>query len=236
MNLLILRDTDISNNVALVKGRQLNHVLNTQNKQQGDVINVGLLNGLIGTGKILSIDRSEMTLWLDLELKPPKSIPLTIILALPRPKMLRRALQSISAMGVKELYIVNSSRVEKSYWQSPFLLPDAIEEQLILGLEQAKDTVLPNIHLKKLFKPFVEDELPAISKDSLPLVAHPATEMKCPIDCRTPVTIAIGPEGGFIPFEIDLFERKGFECVDIGPRILRVENAIPAIISRLFPG
>jgi RsmE family RNA methyltransferase len=174
MNLLILRDTDISNNVALVKGRQLNHVLNTQNKQQGDVINVGLLNGLIGTGKILSIDHSQMTLWLDLELKPPKSIPLTIILALPRPKMLRRALQSISAMGVKELYIVNSSRVEKSYWQSPFLLPDAIEEQLILGLEQAKDTVLPNIHLKKLFKPFVEDELPAISKDSLPLVAHPS--------------------------------------------------------------
>ena len=236
MNLLILKAKDISNNIACVTGRQLDHILNIHSAQKGDMIDTGLLNGPIGSGKILSINNTNMSLELTLDLPPPKPLPLTMIVALPRPKMLKRILQTISAMGVKELYLVNSSRVEKSYWQSPLLSPEAIEEQLLLGLEQAKDTILPAVHLRKLFKPFVEDELLNIVKDSLNLVAHPTTDTRCPTDCNTTVTLAIGPEGGFIPYEIDLLEEHGFKSTHIGERILRVENAIPAIISRLFPG
>jgi len=236
MNLLILKAGDISNNIAHVTGRQLNHVFDIHNAKKGDIINVGLLNGPMGRGKILTIDNTKMSLALTLDLSPPKPLPITMILALPRPKMLRRILQTISAMGVKELYLINSSRVEKSYWQSPFLSPKAIEEQLLLGLEQAKDTTLPNVHLRKLFKPFVEDEVVKIAKDSLALVAHPSTDNRCPVDCNDSVTLAIGPEGGFIPYEIDLLKKHNFKAIHVGERILRVENAIPAIISRLFPG
>jgi RsmE family RNA methyltransferase len=50
------------------------------------------------------------------------------------------------------------------------------------------------------------------------------------------VTLAIGPEGGFIPYEIDLLKKHNFKATHVGERVLRVENAIPAIISRLFPG
>jgi RsmE family RNA methyltransferase len=236
MNLLILKAGDISDNVAHVTGRQLDHVFDIHNAKKGDTINVGLLNGSMGIGKILTIDNTKMSLALTLDLPPPKPLPLIMILALPRPKMLRRILQTISAMGVKELYLVNSSRVEKSYWQSPFLSPKSIEEQLLLGLEQAKDTTLPNVHLRKLFKPFVEDELLNIAKGSLSLVAHPSTNNRCPVDSDVSVTLAIGPEGGFIPYEIDLLKKHNFKATHVGERILRVENAIPAIISRLFPG
>ncbi|MEZ7859603.1 MAG: RsmE family RNA methyltransferase, partial [Porticoccaceae bacterium] len=150
-------------------------------------------------------------------------------------KMLRRTLQTIAAMGVKTLYLVNSSRVEKSFWQTPMLRPEAVQEQLIFGLEQARDTVMPKIYLRKLFKPFVEDELGGIIAGSRALVAHPTTEMPCPINCQTAVTLAVGPEGGFIPFEVEKLNEIGFEPVHLGPRILRVETAVPALISRLFP-
>ena len=149
--------------------------------------------------------------------------------------MLRRTLQSVTAMGVKEIYLVNSSRVEKSFWQSPFLQPQAIEEQLILGLEQARDTLMPKLHMRKRFKPFVEDELGGIIKGSQALVAHPVTDVPCPINCNSAVTLAIGPEGGFIAYEVELLSSIGFEAVHLGPRILRVEVAVPALISRLFP-
>jgi RsmE family RNA methyltransferase len=149
--------------------------------------------------------------------------------------MLRRTLQSVSAMGVKDIYLVNSSRVEKSFWQSPFLQPQAVEEQLILGLEQARDTLMPTLHMRKRFKPFVEDELGEIIKGSQALLAHPVTDAPCPINCESAVTLAIGPEGGFIPYEVELLSSVGFEAVHIGPRILRVEVAVPALISRLFP-
>jgi RsmE family RNA methyltransferase len=48
------------------------------------------------------------------------------------------------------------------------------------------------------------------------------------------VTLAIGPEGGFIAEEIASFENAGFQAVTIGERVLRVETAVAALIARLF--
>ena len=117
---------------------------------------------------------------------------------------------------------------------SPFLQLDAIQEQLILGLEQGKDTVLPEVILEKRFKPFVEDRLESLAGESLKLVAHPIAQQSCPRDVQQAVTLAIGCEGGFIPYEVNLLAAQGFTPVELGERILRVETAVTALIARLF--
>jgi RsmE family RNA methyltransferase len=137
-------------------------------------------------------------------------------------------------MGVPRLVLVNSYRVEKSFWQTPFLEPAAIREQLVLGLEQARDTVLPQVTLEKRFKPFVEDRLASLVADTLGLVGHPGDYPPCPRDVQQPVTLAIGPEGGWIPYEIDLLGKAGLAPVQLGERILRVETAVTALLARLF--
>lgn len=235
MNLLLLKPDQITQQVAAVDGRQLEHLLGVQRVAVGDSVRVGVIDGLMGQGIIKTLSAEQATLEISLDTPPPSATPVRLILALPRPKMLRRTLQSVAAMGVKEIYLVNSSRVEKSFWQSPFLQPEALEEQMILGLEQAQDTLMPKLYMRKRFKPFVEDELGEIIQGSRALVAHPVTEVPCPISCDSTVTLAIGPEGGFIPYEVELLSSVGFEAVHLGPRILRVEVAVPALISRLFP-
>src|SRR5262245_35085435 len=167
-----------------------------------------------------------------LDRDPPPPLPLTLVLALPRPKVLNRVIAGVASLGVKRVFLVNAWRVEKSYWKSPRL--DHLRDQSILGLEQARDTMLPSIELRRLFRPFVEDELPAIVCGTRALVAHPAASAECPGDVREAVTLAIGPEGGFIAEEIASLERAGFEPVTIGARVLRVETAVAAIIGRLF--
>lgn len=235
MNLLLLKSDNLTGNRAHISGRQLQQLINVQRCAVGDSIRVGEIDGSMGRATILELNESQALLKVDLDSPAPPPIPLTLILAMPRPKMLRRSLQTIAAMGVKQIYLINSFRVEKSFWQSPFLKPEAIEEDFILGLEQSRDTQLPELHIRKRFKPFVEDELPAIIKDSRNLLAHPLTDIRCPIDIQQPTTLAIGPEGGFIPYEVEMLNTAGFETVHIGPRILRVETAVPALISRLFP-
>ena len=100
--------------------------------------------------------------------------------------------------------------------------PEALEEQLLLGLEQAQDTLMPEIHLRKRFKPFVEDELGEIVKGS-PGTGGPSDYQRCPARSTAcqPVTLAIGPEGGFIPYEVRNCKSSGFESVHLGPRILQ---------------
>jgi RsmE family RNA methyltransferase len=159
---------------------------------------------------------------------------LTLLLALPRPKMLKRVLQTVASMGVPKLILLNSYRVEKSFWQTPFLQPEAIREQLILGLEQARDTLLPEVLIEKRFKPFVEDQLGALAQGSLGLVGHPGDYPSCPRAVTQAVTLAIGPEGGWIPYEVEKLAAAGLQPVQLGERILRVETAVTALLARLF--
>lgn len=236
MNLILITPDDLltPTHARICDARRLEHIRQIHGATVGETYKVGLLNGAMGNGQLLSISDASVELALDLHQAPPAPLPMTLVLGLPRPKMLRRIFQTIATLGVKELHLINSYRVEKSYWQTPFLEPDAIREQLLLGLEQGCDTRLPQVHLHKRFKPFVEDDLPAIINGSTALVAHPYTDQPCPRDVNYQLSLAVGPEGGFINYEIELLEKIGFAPVHVGERIMRVETAIPYLLGRLF--
>ncbi|AYC34637.1 16S rRNA (uracil(1498)-N(3))-methyltransferase [Pseudomonas cavernae] len=235
MNLLLLEDADfVAADRAILRDRRLKHLHEVHQAASGDRLRVGRLNGLMGSGTLLRLDATEAELQLQFDQPPPAKLPLTLLLALPRPKMLKRILQTVAAMGVPRLVLLNSYRVEKSFWQTPFLEPAALREQLILGLEQARDTVLPEVLIEKRFKPFVEDRLPAIAAETLGLVGHPGDYPPCPRAVEQAVTLAIGPEGGWIPYEVDKLREAGLQPVQLGARILRVETAVPVLLARLF--
>lgn len=235
MNLLLLEDDDfVATDRVQLSGRRLKHLLEVHRAEAGDSLRVGRLNGPMGMGQLLSLDAERAELSVTLDQTPPGKLPLTLLLALPRPKMLRRVLQTVSTMGVPRLILLNSYRVEKSFWQTPFLQPEAIREQLILGLEQARDTVLPEVLIEQRFKPFVEDRLPALAAGSLGLVGHPGDYPPCPRAVERAVTLAIGPEGGWIPYEVEKLQAAGLQPVQLGERILRVETAVSALLARLF--
>jgi 16S rRNA (uracil1498-N3)-methyltransferase len=237
MNLLLLIEsdfTDATKTRVSLTGRRREHALSVWKIAVGDELRAGLLNGKTGTAKVEKAGEEVLEMSVVLNDTPPLPLPLTLILALPRPKALKRCIEAVTAMGVKRIFIIESWRVEKSYWSSPELSDENLRSHMLLGLEQARDTVLPRIELKKRFKPFVEDEMQSIITGTRAIVAHPYASRACPFDLQCPVTLAIGPEGGFIPYEIELLKKHGFEDVSLGKRILRVEYAVPAIIGRLL--
>ncbi len=236
MNLILLSPTDFIKPKTRVRldDRRYLHIRDIHRAKAGDELSVGLIGGRIGTGTITTLTGEGLEMDISLDLQPPAPLPVTLILALPRPNILKRTLQSASAMGAKKIFFIHSNQVEKSFWLSPALQPEKIREQLILGLEQGKDTVLPDVQLRKKFKPFVEDELPDLIRGTRALVAHPEAAQECPRALNEPITLMIGPEGGFIPYEIKKLTELGFTPVHLGNRILRVDTAVPALLARLF--
>ncbi len=215
--------------------RRCHHIIAVLKAVPGDRIRLGAIDGQLGHGTLETLSPDAITLTgITLDQPPPEPLPLTLLLSLPRPKMLKRLFQCCASLGVKRIYLINSYRVEKSYWQTPWLSPESIREQLLLGLEQSGDTRMPEVVLARRFKPFVEDELPAISANTERLVAHPYHAIPCPAQWQKPTTLALGPEGGFIPYEVELLQQQGFTPVHLGSRILRVETAVPYLIGRLF--
>jgi RsmE family RNA methyltransferase len=54
-----------------------------------------------------------------------------------------------------------------------------------------------------------------------------------PLDFKHPITLAIGPERGWVKNEIATFNAAGFKSVKISSSILRVEHAFYSAVSQL---
>lgn len=232
MNILLLQPNQLSNNRATVEDtRRIQHIQTYLKLQPGDTLKVGLMDGLKGSAIVEQVSSEKIVLeQVELNQAPPAKREVTLIVCLPRPKVLRRLVMDSTTLGVKHLIFLHSYRVEKSYWHSPKL--QELDEYVTLGLEQAGDTVPPQINLYRRFRPFVEDDLPKIMTSGAAWVAHPYASEVLPAQFSTPTLLIIGPEGGFISYEIDLLTQSGIKAGTLGDRILRTETAVSVLLGR----
>lgn len=213
--------------------RQLQHLCQHLQLNVGDTLKVGIRAGQRYLTEVVAISEKSITVRPVQTEAVPAKFPVHLILALPRPKVLRRIIMDAVTLGVEQISLIHSYRVDKSYWQTPFL--QQLNDYVTLGLEQAGDTIAPEIQLYKRFKPFVEDVLPTlISAEQPAYVAHPYAEQPMPYAVQQPCSVIIGPEGGFIPYEVDLLIKNGCQAMSLGNRILRTETAVSNILGRLF--
>lgn len=236
MNIIVFKEKEKQpdGNFLINSKEKIEHINKVIKAEIGEKIEAGIENGKLGKALILGKNSDSILFKFISEKISPAKLPLILICAVPRPKFLKRIIKDAVSMGVESIYFVRTWKVEKGFIESTIFDEEKIKEYIYLGLEQAKDTILPKIELKKEFKKFVEDELPVISKGAEKIVAHPGGNKLCPHCVDKKVVLFIGPEGGFTDYEIDLIESKGFQKVNIGERILRVETAIPFIIGKVI--
>ncbi|RSE34087.1 16S rRNA (uracil(1498)-N(3))-methyltransferase [Acinetobacter junii] len=235
MNIVLLNaNQDCSSDIWSIEDqRQIKHLNQHLQLKAGDTLKVGVRDGQRYLTEVQSITAQQIMLRPIQTESVPNKLPVHLILALPRPKVLRRMIMDAVTLGVERISLIHSYRVDKSYWQSPFL--QQLDDYVTLGLEQAGDTIVPEIQLYKRFKPFVEDVLPTLITEQRPAyVAHPYAEQSMPHAIAHGCNLIVGPEGGFIPYEIELLKKNGCQAMSLGNRILRTETAVSNILGRLF--
>ena len=240
MNLMLLEKTDfIDDGIAEIGGRRFVHAMEILKlAERSGECRAGIVGGRIGRAGLLAVDEADQTMRVRFEplRDPPPALPLVLLCAMQRPLTFRKIIHAAVTMGVKELHFFHCRKVEKSYWSSPQVTLEAAYADARLAREQTVDTIPPRIFFHDRFKPFVEDELPGIVAGKRWFAAHPAGTVPCPVDVAVPSALTVGPEGGFTDYETGMLAEAGAELVTMGPRILRSEVAVPALIGRLFPG
>lgn len=237
MNLLLLHPHEVDGDgVVRLTGPRARHLIDVLRVTSGQVIRVGVLDGPLGTGDVSHVQADAVHLRCHLGRETPPRPGVDLLLALPRPKVLRRLWAQLAAIGVGRIMLVNAERVERDYFGTHLLSPDVYVPLLIEGLQQARDTRLPIVSLHRRLKPFVEDELDAHVTHGHRLLAHPgvATPLAAvlrPDPAPEQVLIAVGPEGGWNEFERGLLIRHRFQPVDLGARTLRTDTACVALLS-----
>ena len=227
---------------VLVRGDRARHVALVLKAAPGGTIRAGEVGGArFDEARLLAVSPDECRFDPGPARPPMARAPWDLLLALPRPKCLRRLWPQLAALGPSRVYLTAAEKVEKSYWGSTFLDPAVVRPMLLDGLAQAGDTILPEIEIHRRLKPLVEDVLPVRYAPGARLLAHPATATDTAPDAPdgAPGLLAIGPEGGWSDYELRLFEAQGFRRVSFGERILRTDTAVVwafAFLARPRPG
>jgi RsmE family RNA methyltransferase len=232
MNLIIIRPEELSDGLVRISDPRFTHIHKYLKPEKGSRLKAGVLNGHIGTAEVMDITDSYAELRFTPEKEPPAPPKISLILALPRPKVFRRMLFSAVSIGVKDIHIINSWRVEKSYWDSPYISAESVDKVCIEALSQCKDTVMPDVTFHRFFNNFIDEALPMMPEERSRYIAHPYSENSFK-PCE-PAIIAIGPEGGFIEKELDTFTGRGFVPFTIGERVLTSEHFIPFVLGSVI--
>ena len=236
MNLILLDEHDVldSGRVTLADARAA-HLLKVLRVTPGQTVRVGVIDGPIGAGTVESTADGRVTLRCELDTETPPRPRIDLLLALPRPKVMRRLWAQVAALGVGRIMLTNAERVERPYFDSHVVTEASFRPLLVEGLQQARDTRLPAVSIHRQFKVLIEDHLDELAGDALRLVADPTgtSTIGSAIRERLPhrVLLAIGPEGGWNAFERSLLQTHGFGLVGLGPRTLRADTACMALLS-----
>lgn len=153
----------------------------------------------------------------------------TVALACAEPARVEWAIEKGTECGAAGFVLLDAERSQRSHVAAlskriPRLIRIAEE-----AVKQCDRTIVPFVEGPKS----TEDFLRGLRGERL-LVADPEG---VPIASFAPLlgatTLAIGPEGGFAPGEISLFEEKGALRASLGARILRLETAVVVALARL---
>ena len=235
MNLILLEAAELRDGEAVLNDSRAGHLIKVLKVRVGATVRIGLVDGAIGVGTVTSVGDDAVVLRCAFEPGVIGRPPVDLLLALPRPKVLRRLWAQLAALGVGRIVITNAERVERNYFDTHVLTPACYRPLLIEGLQQARDTRLPTVSVHRQFRVLVEDQMNGIFPDGLRLVAHPGRQALLTATVRRHserrVVLAVGPEGGWNDFELALLEAHRFVPVDIGPRTLRTDTACIALLT-----
>ena len=265
MNRILFEKSEIQDGVDTFGGERAEHVLSVLHGEVGQVLKTGEIDGQIGTSEIVAISKgeasssplveNELSITVRCSHTQQSIVPwVDLVLAPPRPRVMKRLLPQLAALGVGRIFLVGAKKVEKDFWGATLLKPENYRPILIDGLMQSGTSCLPTLETRRNFRKFVREEVDSLWPKAKRIVAHPygadSTRIFANVangresfaefrsireDSRSEaVLLAIGPEGGWTDEEVELLEERGFARYSLGSRILRTDTATVALLAQLM--
>jgi RsmE family RNA methyltransferase len=235
VNLILFDANDIqADSTVEANGVQARHLVSVLKVAPGQQVRIGVIDGLMGLGTVTSIGDGRVTMDCTFEAAPPDRPRVDLLLAVPRPKVMRRLWAQLSALGVGQIILTNASKVERDYFDTHLLAPEGYRPLLLEGLQQARDTRVPVVSIHKQFRKLIEADLDALFPQGPRIVAHPDGQSSIADTLgasQERVLLAVGPEGGWNEFELSLLRTHGFTPVTMGPRTLTTTTACIALLT-----
>ena len=236
MNRILFEESEILDGVATIGDARAQHILGVLHGEIGQSLKTGVIDGPLGTGEIVDIDRSALRVSIRVNHAEESLRPWAdLILAPPRPRVMKRLLPQLASLGVGRIILVGARKVEKDFWGATLLKEKEYRPLFVDGLMQAGTTIMPELLIRRNFRKFVEEELPVMFPTKNKVLAHPTKDAMCSscLQSKERLLLAVGPEGGWTDDEVQLLQKNSFSLYSLGPRILKTETAVISLLAKL---
>ena len=233
MNRILFEKDEVKDGCVRLRDFRSRHILGILHGETGQKLKTGIVDGGIGESTITDVDGDCVTLSLGPH-RPGPEPWVDILLAPPRPRVMKRLFPQLAAMGAGTIVLAGAKKVEKDFWGATMLKEENLRPLLVEGLMQAGTAVLPRVELRRNFRRFMEEELDAMFPGTVRVVGHPSAAGSAAVPQGGRKLLAVGPEGGWTEGELEMMRRKGFAPLSLGERILKTETAAIALLSKLM--
>ncbi len=227
---------DVFHDTLRLQRQEVHHLLNVHRKKKGDFFIAVDGKGSGYDCEIESFDKNTLTAKI-LKMHRFYGEPLfklTLALAIHKKSRFEWVIEKATEIGVTNIIPLLTKRTNQN---EQTLKPQRSERIALSAMKQSCRSFLPTITPPKNFESLCQDA----PNFDIKLIAHEKETRKnlCEIlqfeknvlqRIKSGI-VFIGPEGGFTQAEIDAAQSRGWQAVDLGPRILRVETATVALTS-----
>lgn len=228
-------ETPIASDRATLEGAEAHHLIHVMRAKCGAEVVLFDGSGAEFTAVVEKVGRSSLELKILSREEIDRELPLEITLgvALPKGDRQKWLVEKAVELGVAKM---TPLKTERAVAQPVEQALERLQRAVIEASKQCGRNRLMEIQPPQSFADFIKNSLP----ESCRLLAHPQ-ENSCGVEQQPQKTIpksvllAIGPEGGFSPDEINLALDSGWQTIDLGRRILRIETAalvLTAIVTQ----
>ncbi len=228
-------ETPITGTQAVLVGNEAHHLIHVMRASRGARVVLFDDSGAEFAAEVCKLGRAEVELRVLERQAIDRELPVALILgvALPKGDRQKWLIEKVVELGVSQIVPLRTARgVAQPVDQALARLGRSVIE----ASKQCGRNRLMHIAEPKDWQEFVATE----SSSSWRLVAHPAIRHGAPIGSalsaklparKTPIVLAIGPEGGLTAEEVGLAVDAGWQLVDLGSRILRTETAALVLVA-----
>jgi 16S rRNA (uracil1498-N3)-methyltransferase len=213
---------------AALTGEQATHLARVLRAQPGQIFDV-VAYGFLHRAEITSVSPEKVDFLMHEELEADAALPLHLYLAIFKFDHLEWAIEKATELGVASITPILARRTEKHLAQASSKRVERWRRIAREASQQSRRTDVPTIADPIILKLALEAE------KSPTRVLLSETEQNTTLDealaQATTTALAIGPEGGWTPEEMNLFTQHTWTHVTLGPRILRAETAAIAAIA-----
>ena len=218
---------EASGNRAALTGEHAAHLARVLRARIGEEFDIATTQG-VRRGRITSITAARVEFELGDAVEAPPARPVTILLAIFKFDRYEWAIEKLTELGVASIVPVIAERTDAHLAKASAKRAERWRRVALSAAEQSRRTAPPEIgepvRLEEslaghglrivLAEPGAEAEQAASLLDLVNAGTHDA-----------PLTLAIGPEGGWTPRELDRFCQAGWQSASLGRLVLRAETA-----------